>query len=268
MLRKTKELLGYKLGARDGEIGHLKDFYFDDRTWTVRYLVADTGGWLPLRKVLISPFAVTGLQPAPRRVVEVNLTKKQIEQSPPIETHQPVSRQFEQEYLQYYGWPDYWPGPLLWGPVNVPGPYLPPPAGSRPQPRPAVEGEDSHLRSMADVAGFQGYLVQGLDRAFGHIEQFIIDEHNWAIRYLVADTRNWWPGKRVLLAPQWIAWVSWPEARVYVDLDRDTIQRAPAYEPSTELTRDYEQQLFDYYNRPPYWESEVGEAQSPRSASS
>ena len=266
MLVKTKELLGFKLGARDGEIGRLKDFYCDDQTWTVRYLVADTGGWLPHRKVLISPFAVTGLHPHPRKVVELNLSKKQIEQSPSIETHQPVSRHFEKQYLQYYGWPDYWPGPLLWGPVDFPGPYLPVAGASDSRSRPASEEEDSHLRSVTEVAGFQGYLVQGLDRAFGHIEEFIIDDHNWAVRYLVADTRNWWPGKRVLLALQWIAWVSWPEARVYVDLDRDTILRAPAYESANELTREYEQQLFEYYNRPPYWEVELKRAQSFGSA--
>jgi hypothetical protein len=251
MLRKTKELKGCKLGARDGEIGHLEDFYFDDQTWTVRYLVADTGDWLPHRKVLISPVAVTGIRDTPHKVVEVNLTKQQIEQSPSIDAHKPVSRQFEAEYFQYYGWPYYWPGPLLWGPVDFPGPYLPAVIPPGPHPAPP-EAEDSHLRSANEVAG---YHIQALDQHFGHVEQYIFDGENWAIRYLVVDTRNWWPGKRVLLAPAWISWVSWSELRVYVDLDRSTVQRAPEYDPTAPITREYEQKLFEHYNRAPYWQA-------------
>src|SRR4249920_504606 len=126
MLRETKNLKGAKLAAQDGEIGHLKDLYFDDQNWTVRYLVADTGNWLPGRQVLLSPFAVTGIESEPHMAVRLNLTKKQIEESPSIEEHKPISRQYELEYLQYYGWPDYSPGPLLWGPVEAPWAYIPP----------------------------------------------------------------------------------------------------------------------------------------------
>src|SRR5579859_5465196 len=125
MLRKTKDLKGSKLSARDGLIGHLKDFYFDDQTWTLRYLVADTGDWLSERRVLLSPFAVTRLGREPQDSVAVNLTKQQIADSPSIEEHKPISRQYEAQYAQYYGWPNYWPGPLLWGPVEAPWAYLP-----------------------------------------------------------------------------------------------------------------------------------------------
>lgn len=254
MLRKTKEVRGFRLGARDGEIGHLKDFYFDDSAWTVRYLVADTGDWLPHRRVLISPFAVTGFRTTPHKAMDVNLTKSQIEQSPSIETHKPISRAFEIEYSQYYGWPYYWPGPLLWGPVDFPGPL---PAGvplPPPHPTPPT-GEDSHLRSVNEVSGFNGYLIQALDQAFGHVDQFILDDESWTIRYLVADMRNWLPGKHVLLSPNWISWVSWSEARVYVDLDRETIRRAPEYSLSEPLTRAFEERLFEHFSRTPYWQS-------------
>jgi hypothetical protein len=250
MLRKTKELRGYRLGARDGELGHLKDFYFDDQTWTVRYVVADTGDWLSHRKVLLSPFAVTGIQDTPHKTVEFSLTKKQIEESPSIDAHKPVSRQFEAQYSQYYGLPYYWPGPLLWGPLEMPGAYIPASIPVESHSSLPHESEDSHLRSANEVSG---YRIQALDDAFGHIEQFILDDETWAIRYLVADTRNWWAGKRVLLAPSWISWVSWPEARVYVDLDRETVRRGPEYNPASPLTREYEQSLFEHYNREPYW---------------
>ncbi len=259
MLRKTKELRGYRLAAKDGELGHLKDFYFDDQTWTVRYLVADTGNWLPHRKVLLSPLAVTGLHETPHKAVEVNLTKKQIEDSPSIDAHKPVSRQFEIEYFQYYRWPYYWPGPLLWGPLEFPGAYLPTMVPVAPHRDPLSKDEDSHLRSVNEIAGFHSYQLQALDKSFGHVEQFIIDDRTWAICYLVAETGNWWPGKRILLSPQWISWVSWAESRVYLDLDRETIRRAPEYDPTQQITREYEEQLFQHYSREPYWQrSQVG----------
>jgi hypothetical protein len=252
MFRQSKDLKGLRLRALDGEIGHVKDFYFDDRTWTVRYLVADSGTWLPHRKVLISPFAVTGWCTEPHRALEVSLTKKQIEDSPSIETHLPVSRRFESQYAQYYGWPYYWPGPLLWGPVDLPGGYVP----FRPRldmPNEVVaESEDAHVRSAQEVTG---YHLQGLDHQFGHVEQFVIEQENWAIRYLVVDTGNWWPGKAVLLSPAWISWVSWAELRVYVDFDRDTVRRSPEYDASQPITREYERALFAHYNREPYWET-------------
>src|SRR6202142_4795417 len=140
MLRSVKQLYGDKLGASDGEIGHVKDFYFDDAKWAVRYVVADTGSWLPGRQVLISPHAFGSLHPA-GKLLGVNLTRKQIEGCPLIESHKPVSRQYEEEYYRYYGWPFYWRGEALWGMGGGPNLGLPPksppnpPAGAnRPQP--------------------------------------------------------------------------------------------------------------------------------------
>ena len=119
MLHSIKQLRGTKLGASDGVIGQLKDFYFDDRNWVVRYLVADTGNWLPGRKVLLTPHALDRLDPA-GTLLSVRLTRKQIEDSPSMESHQPVSRQYEEEYYRYYGWPFYWQGNALWGMSGFP----------------------------------------------------------------------------------------------------------------------------------------------------
>jgi len=255
MLKDIRELKGAKLQARDGELGKIKDLYFDDESWIVRYLVADTGNWLPGRQVLISPFAVQKLSSIVGHRIEVNLTKKQIEESPSIDTHMPVSRQFEIEYYQYYNWPIYWSGPWAWGPVPYPDGVTP---GTIPPPLPPrldtekVPPADRHLRSVDNVTG---YAIQTLDDHFGHIESFIVDEQDWAIRYLVADTRNWLPGKRVLLPADWISSVSWDESRVYVDLDRETVKRAPEYDHSKPITRDYEGSLFTHYGRTPYWEA-------------
>jgi hypothetical protein len=119
MLRSIKQLYGHLLGAADGEIGRVKNFYFDEHNWTVRYLVADTGIWLPGRQVLLSPHALSGAHLA-GKTVRLNLTRKQIEDSPAIEWYQPVSRQFEEAYYRYYGWPSYWQDDGLWGMSRFP----------------------------------------------------------------------------------------------------------------------------------------------------
>jgi hypothetical protein len=251
MLRKLKELERCKLGSQEGELGHVRDFYFDDQTWTIRYLVVDTGDWLPDREVLISPTSVKEIRLQPHPVVEVALTRQQIEASPRVEAHQPVSRQMEAQFARHYGWPYYWVGPMLWGQVAIPGAYLP--YGTVPEP-PAAQTqpapEDSGLCSANDVTG---YAIQALDYHFGHIEDLIFDEASWAIRYLVADTRNWWPEKRVLLSPLWISDVNWQESRVHVDFDRDTVKRGPVYNPKEPITQEYEAKLFEHYHREPYW---------------
>jgi len=93
MLNKIKILKGYKLDSLDGEIGKVKEFYFDYKYWTIRYLVADTGNWLSDRLVLISPNALLAVNREEQNIA-VNLTKKQIEDSPPLESDKPVSRQY------------------------------------------------------------------------------------------------------------------------------------------------------------------------------
>jgi hypothetical protein len=251
MLRKTKDLIGCRLGAQDGEIGHLKDLYFDDLAWTVRYLIADTGNWLPGRKVLVSASAVRTIRFASHKVIDVDLTRQQIEQGPSIDAHRPVSRQYEAQCAKHFGWPYYWAGPLLWGPVAIPGEcFAPTPPGFHPV-EPSAEDKDSHLQSTEELAG---YSIQALDQHFGHIEQFIVDDQDWAIRYLVADLRNWWPGRKVLLAPEWIASVSFPDSMVNIDVDRATVQRSPEYNSSLPISREYEARLFEHYQQKPYWE--------------
>ncbi len=255
MLRNSNEILGSRLTARDGDLGHLRDFYYDDQQWTIRYLMADTGEWLPHRKVLISPHALTGVHPPPHARVDIDLTRQQIEESPPIETHQPVSRVDEARLYEYYGWPYYWAGPMLWGPLDLPSP-VPSPAMTPPPSveRPAAKPEDAHLRSARETSGWQGYRIQALDGPFGHLEQMLFDDRDWAIRYLVVDSRNWWVGRRCIVSPEWISAIEWAESRIYVDLNRDTIRRAPEFNPDQPLTREFEQTIFSYYNRRPYWE--------------
>jgi stress response protein YsnF len=242
MIRQIKELLGYTLGAVDGEIGRIKHFYFDDKTWVIRYLVADTGTWIPLRKVLISPHALKRLDDK-QKVLHVTLTKEQIENSPSIEAHEPVSRRFEKQYYGYYAYPFYWQGAALWG--MSPYPIVPPVLEEQPAEEP--EEQDRHLRSTSEVAE---YRIQARDGEIGHVEDFLLDDQSWAIRYLIVDTRNWWPGKKVLISPRSIGQVSWEESKVFVSLDRETIKQAPEYDPSVPFTEDYEERLRQSHERP------------------
>ena len=250
MLYRTKELKGYQLGATDGDIGKVTDFLFDDQFWTVRYLIAETGTWLLQRPVLISPHSLKEVRAGAKEIM-TDLARQQVEDSPPLESDLPVSRQYERKYYAYYGWSSYWYGPYPWGayyyPVNE-AQLEPPESGED-------EGKkwDSHLRSIKEV---EGYNIHTADGDIGHISDFILDGGTWAIRYLVADTANLWPGKHVLLSPHWIVQVSWADREVDTDLTRETIKQAPEYRKDTEINREYEQQLYSYYQREGYWARE------------
>ena len=249
MLCKAKTLTDYKLESLDVEIGKVKEFYFDDRHWTIRYLVADTGNWLAGRQVLISPYALNSVIKSEKHL-SVDLTKKQIKDSPSLNSDKPVSSQFEESYYEYYGWPMYWSGPNMWGANH----YI---ERNREKWGKFNRGEkawDRHLRSTYSVSG---HHIQALDGEIGHVEDFIIDDETWAIRYLVVGTRNWWPGKRVLVSPQWIERVSWGERKVFVNLSRETIKQSPEYTEESLLTRDYEIGLHRHYNRQGYWVDEL-----------
>lgn len=247
MLNKAKTLKGYKLNSLDGEIGKVKEFYFDDKNWTIRYLVADTGNWLMGRQVLISPYSLAGVNKE-EQYITINLTKKQIENSPSLKSDEPVSRQFEEDYFGYYQFPIYWSGALSMG--AIPGLY--PNMESvqveenLKQSTQREKNWDAHLRSTHNVSG---YDIQANDGEIGHVEDFIIDDKTLEISYLIIDTKNWWPGKKILISPKWIDHVSWNESKVFVNLLRETIKQAPEYTEVSLITSDYENKLHKYYNQ-------------------
>jgi hypothetical protein len=251
MLANTTHLKGLVIRATDGEIGKVDQLYFDDESWVIRYLTVKTGGWLEDREILISPFSVTNVD-WPAKRLDVALTKKQVKDSPNIDTKRPVSRQYETEYLGYYGYPVYWGGPLMWGRGSYPYGLT----NRIPTPKEVLAGDvrrasmDSHLRSTTAVTG---YHIEAEDGEIGHVAGFFMDDEAWAIRYIEVATRNWWPGKKVLVSPAWIQKVSWVDSKVYVGLYRDAIQTAPLFVDSVSLTREYEDRLYRHYGRPPYW---------------
>jgi sporulation protein YlmC with PRC-barrel domain len=229
MLRSIKQLYGDKLGASDGDIGHVKDFYFNDQNWAVRYLVVDTGSWLPGRQVLITPHSCGRLQLA-GKVLLVNLTRKQIEDSPSIEEHKPVSRQYEEEYYRYFGWPYYWQGDQLWGLSGFPV-FEPPIKTAAREPVPASdpqrESADSHLRSAQVV---NGYHLQASDGIVGHVCDFMMDDHSWAIGQLVIKTGHRFSGKEVLIPTSQVTRISYDDSTVFVNLTKEVVEQGSAYD--------------------------------------
>jgi hypothetical protein len=250
MLTNVNHSIGCTIQATDGEIGKVAEFYFDDLNWTIRYLVVNTGNWLAERLVLISPISVRKTEWEARRL-DVQLTKSQVENSPDIDTQDTVSRQHEAEYSLYYGYPSYWDGPYLWGRAQQPAALI---NASDIAAVPTSRSVESHLRG---TNAMKGYHIDGVDGQVGHIEDFILDDETWAIRYLVVNTSNWGLGQKVLLAPQWIERVSWADSQLHVGLSLSTIENSPEYNQSVAITRDYEYRLYEHYRRSGYWLSMV-----------
>ena len=231
MLQSLRKLTGKKLAALDGEIGQVKDVYFDDHTRTVRYIVADTGTWLTSRLVLLSPRAFGGLH-HDAKTLSVNLTKKQIADSPPIESHKPVSRQYEEEYHRHFGWPYYWEGDGLGG--GIPGfPVLEssptsPPAGSPAASGPKAERVDAHLHSVQAV---NGYHLQAADGITGHVCDFLMDPKTWAIQQVVIKVGHRLTGKEVQIPMSQVERISYTESTVFTKLTREAVEKSPEFEP-------------------------------------
>lgn len=246
MIRTIKQIRGRTLAASDGHIGKVTDLFFDDAFWHVRYFVVETGPGWNQRTVLIAPEAVHPADWTDENF-PVDLTVAQVRNSPGVETDQPVSRQQEEKLRAYYGWPMYWDGGLGTGLI---APLPPPPAESgaaREQSR-----ANPHLRSAATTLG---YHLEATDGAIGHVEEFLVDESSWQIRYLVIDTRNWLPGRKVVIAPGWIEATDWVDRKLVVNLTRDAIKHSPPYDPELQWNPGYGAELHEHYRRPHYPES-------------
>jgi hypothetical protein len=233
------------LAAEDGDIGRCHDFLLDERDWTIRYMVADTHKWLPGRRVLISPIAL-GEPDWREQRFPVRLTKSQIEAAPDLDQDAPVSRQYEIWYHKHYGWPYYWEGGGLWHVGAHPGVLF----ESRPdlgEPDEAPEIERPHVHSAQEIIG---YAIGGTDGEIGHVDDFIIDDANWRIRHAVAATRNWLPGKLVLVPLARLRKVVWDDRVLEVELTRTQIKDSPEFDPSAPINREFEERTYDYVGRP------------------
>lgn len=250
MLRSMHELKSYAIGATDGEIGHVADFFFDDQRWTIRYLVVETGSWLLSRKVLVSPFSLLEAD-WPSKRLPVCITREQVKVSPDIDSDRPVSRQHEMQMADYYGYPYYWGSTGLWG-DGMYLPTMPPPSVTRKATQ--TQEDDPHLRSCIAVTGYQLHATDG---DIGHISGMLVEEANWTIRYLVVNTGNWWPGHEVLVAPNWFSDINWAESSVHVMMSREAIRHSPPFDSTETLNRNQEAALYAHHHREGYWDDEV-----------
>lgn len=260
VLRNARAFVGFELRARDGVIGEVKDLYFDDEQWRLRYFVVETGAWLKKRRVLISPEAVH----APEwdsGILPVDLTQEQVRESPSIETYRPVSRRDEESLRLHYGWPFYWgagfssPGLIFPGTSTVQTSL---PAVKTNSAVPRASSGDPHLRSIEEV---NGYHIHATDGEIGHVGDFLIDDRTWDIRYVVVDTKNWLPGKKVVVSPWWITEVKWVDSEIVIDLARETVKASPDYDPEVLLSVDYAGRLHDHYGRPHHadWQQRISQ---------
>jgi len=251
MFRSLNILRDYRILATDGSLGSVSDVYFDDRGWTVRHLVVDTGTWLPGRRVLI-PTSALGTPDAARDEFPVDLTKEQVRNAPSIDEDKPVDRQHEAELYGYYGWAPYWGGDVMMpGGVGVGGlgDAMSLPGSIPPEPLPSDEG-DPHLRSGRDIIG---YAIAAADSDIGEVSDILIDDQDWRIRYFLVDTGKWLPGRKVVLSPEWVKSIEWAEHKVVVDLTREQVEASPEYDEVEGVNRAYEEGLYAHYRRNSYW---------------
>jgi uncharacterized protein YrrD len=259
MLLKASSLNGLTLAARDGEIGSVSDLLFEDDTWRVRWLVVETGHWLSRHSVLL-PASHVGTLSSGASAVPVDVSMSQVENSPGAGTDLPVSRQLESEMYNHFGWPPYWTGASAsylppMGAAGVAYPFagaLPGTADPASTPAAQTEGAssrsgDPHLRSASEVTG---YYVYATDGDLGHVDDLLIDGQDWVLRYLIVDTGRWWPGRKVLVARDWISGIVWTDEAVRVARTREQIRNAPEYDPDRPVDSAYEAELHSYHGTP------------------
>ncbi len=248
MLFVLSVLKGFSVAASDGRIGTVNDFLFDDQSWKARWLVVDTGVWLPGRKVLVHASAI-GEPDTVREELPVKLTKAQVEGGPDLFEHQPVSRQMEAHLYDYYGWDPSW-GASAFGAIASPLSLPPIVSDGAGPPAEAADENDPHLRSAADL---QGYHIAASDGEIGHLESLVADHVNWDIRYLRVDTSNWWGGQRVLIAPFAVKEIDWADRHIAIDITRERVKTSPPCDSIDMVDEAYERMLHGHYGWPGYW---------------
>lgn len=251
MNRSLNSVIGSTIGATDGEIGKVKEFYFDDKTWTIRYLVVETGSWFSGKSILLAPESL--LKPDwDNQVFPTNLTMQQVKNSPEIDTDKPVSRQQEVELYGYYPWHNYWDGGLWAGGMGTSGMALQPtlPLNQEVHNDANADGKtneiDLHLRSTDAIIG---YHIKAKDGEIGELEDFLFNDQTWRVTFMEVDTGDWFPGKKVLLATKWINTIDWESSLVIVNVSKEQVENSPEYIPSQVLSDSYEANLLVYYGR-------------------
>jgi len=247
MLWNASALVGFSIGANDGEIGTVHDLLFDDIDWVVRWLVVDTGSAGLERKVLL-PVSALGIPDASLRKFPVYLTVQQVQNSPDVEMDLPVSRQIEEGLYNFYGWAPYWRNSdtllsnSIVKPLVIPLQNVVPNSANHDDA--SLPDGDPNLRSIAVV---KQYNIHAADGNIGHIDDLLVQDHNWIIRYIIVDTRNWWPGEKVLVSPRAMREINWEERTVHLNVDRRKVKNSPLYDPSSTADGAYDEEFLKYF---------------------
>jgi uncharacterized protein YrrD len=245
MKRSLKELIGYTIQATDGEKGKVHDILFDDETWIIRYVEADLGTLFSRKRVLIPRFYLR--EPLwEEKKFPIVLTVEKIEKSPDIDFDMPVSRIYEKKLVEHYELEPYWPTNMAayTGKESMFNPDIPHETTKK------VIADDQIETSLRSFAEIWGYLINATDENFGHIEDFIIDDSDWQILYVVIDTKNIVPwSKQVMLPIELIDEINFLDKDVKINLPKDTIKNAPEYNPAMAINAEYEKVLYDFYGR-------------------
>lgn len=222
----VNHLRGQPVMARDGSVGTIEDAYFDDQDWTVRFVVVDTGEWLPGRKVLLPPDA---LHVDEDGVTAAGLSREDVRTAPSQDQADTVSSLCDEALATRYGASSYWAATGVVGMGAMP--VLPAEAMLMQQGQAASEGNSSdlqerarhtHLRSSREVIG---YHIKATDGDIGHVEDLVLDD--WKVSDIVVDTRNWLPGKKVLVSPSAVEDISWGAGSVALRMDKDAVRHSP-----------------------------------------
>ncbi len=238
----TSAALKAAVVGSDGQVGTLSDLFFDDQSWSIRYLIADTGNWLSVNKVLLAPDAISD-SAWNHQQIRLNLSGEKIKSSPPVDSEKPVSRRLLETLHGHYGWPAY------------AGSTVPVPPDTHKEIADQIVANDDFDPNLRSVNEITGYHVEGSNGDIGHIEDFILDDSDWQLRYLVVDTKNWWPGRKVVIDPKWTEEIDWHQRKFHLSMTKEQIKDSPEFDPGTPINREYEEQLYDFYGRPKYWKS-------------
>jgi uncharacterized protein YrrD len=234
----VKGITSFNLGAIDGEIGTVKEIYFDDQNWILRYLIVKTGNFFKEKSILISTQALL----APdwdKQIFATNLTLDQIKNSPDIDTDKPVYRQQEVTLYDHFPWDIYWALGLmpLEDSVEI--------AISQKE-NERNSKADPHLRSSDKVIG---YSINTIDTELGHVKDLIIDTDSWKILFIVIKTGHWFSGKEILLPISSVSEIDWLASQVKVETTLKEIQQCAEFDAGAAVNEEYEIVHRDYSGR-------------------
>ncbi len=230
MLRPARDWIGLPVLATDGEMGVVKDIYFDRVSWELRYCLVEIGGWIERRRVLLVPESLT--LDIVQSCLQTTLTRAQVANSPAASSDMPVVRQYEKRLHGYYGWTPYWNRQRT-ARHSLFAQVVPPSAFE--QARLAIderieeklrENADPHLHSLQEV---KGYSIRATDGELGSLEDLILDAETHTITHLVIDTIKWWPSKSVVLPINGILTISWEDRCIDVKNSREEVKNSAEF---------------------------------------